>query len=226
MNEQQSTAKHGLKVHATHLEADEREKARMLAMLEIDNLITIRGLAVKSGQYGDYVTYPQYKDKDGQYHPVIDFNTDKDGKLTDASKSLKHQIESTLLTMSKSRATKHENPPPQTPDYSITAYANLTRKEDSAIKAIGSLYVGDLFKINCVKVCEKKESGEKFVAMPSTLKKDGTYEDKVYFTQSELRDKAQSAMLSKYERQLAHKNETPAQTPPQMTPNRTTTQLR
>ena len=213
---------------------DQSKNVKAMASVTIDNVIAINDLTIVEGKNGAFVGYPQNKDKDGNFRDVVEFLR-KDGKMTQEAVDLRDAINKTLLDMHKNgeRATENrkEVRPPQAVfaegknsepdkaeqdkkpvDHEIKAFVTPLRESENATKGLATVQVGEMFKINSIRVNENTKEGSEnfgknFVAMPSRPDKsaESGYKDVVHPVSKEFGEKLKGAVLKQYDNQLAWK---------------------
>lgn len=70
-------------------------------------------------------------------------------------------------------------------------------ENDSAVKAIGSFALDDVFAVRGIRVMEDK-TGNMFLAFPSRVRADGSYEDLAFPLSKELYQHITEAVLDAY----------------------------
>ena len=134
---------------------DQSNKVKAMASISIDGVVAINNLTLVEGKNGMFVGYPSKKTNDGEYQDHVEFARDADGKFTKNAVDLKEAIRNTLIHMYKNDIRKIEAPANAEPvDHSVDAIVHLVRNEESKIKAMSTVQVGDILRINGVKVVE------------------------------------------------------------------------
>ncbi len=77
----------------------------------------------------------------------------------------------------------------------------LIKKEDSKIKAVGSMTIEDCFVVHDIKVIEGQD--EYFIAMPSRKASDGEYKDIVHPINTETRQQIINLILDAFKEEKA-----------------------
>lgn len=191
---------------------DQSGKVKAMASVTIDNAIAINSLTVVEGKNGGlFVGYPQSKGNDGSFRDIVEFLKDENGKMTKESSDLKIEINKLLTDMYKNgerAAPGHEGEAKEPVMHDIKAYVTPLRDSVNATKGLATVQIGEILKINSIRVNEKKETGEKFVAMPSRLDKSAVngYRDIVHPVNKEYNELLKGTVLKQYDNQLAWKN--------------------
>jgi len=194
--------------------SDQSGKVKAMASISIDNAIGINNLTVVEGSNKNlFVGYPQTQDKDGNYRDIVEFLRDESGKMTKESVELKNVINKLLVDMYKngeSATPAQEGPEKSAVKHDVKAFVTPLRDSQNATKGLATVQVGELFKINTVRINENSTTGENFVAMPSRPDKtsESGYRDVVHPVNKDFGEKLKSAVLKQYENQLAWKNRT------------------
>ena len=191
--------------------ADQSGNVKAMASVNIDSAIGINDLTIVEGKNGLFVSYPQTKDKDGNFRDIVEFLKDEDGKMTKACAELKNAIHKTLVEMFKNgeRATPAKEGQDKEPVmHDVKAFVTPLRNSQNATKGLATVQVGELFKIGSIRVNENSKTGENFVAMPSRPDKasESGYRDVVLPVNKEFAEKLRGAVLKQYDNQLAWKN--------------------
>ncbi|MCL2516933.1 MAG: SpoVG family protein [Oscillospiraceae bacterium] len=172
---------------------------KAFASVGIDDTIAIRGARVVEGEKGMYVTMPQSKDKENNYHDIA----------YPLSGDLRKEISAAVLAEYEKMA----NIPPnqrgyEAPDMSA---ANNIKAQDiqldirvypleepkGSTKAFASVGIDDMAAIRGIRVVE----GEKglFVTMPQSKDSEGEYHDIAFPLNGDLRKEISKAVLKEYE---------------------------
>jgi len=174
-----------------------------MASVTIDGSIAINNLTVVEGKNGLFIGYPQTKDKDGNFNDLIDFQKDKEtGKLTSEAVTLKKEISDVVLGLYKEGQRKTPDIEVTPKDYEIKAYITPLPKSETATKGIGTIQVGELMRINSVRVNENKDTKKLFVAFSSYKDKQGDYRNIIHPVTKDMQEKVSTAVLSNYDGQL------------------------
>ena len=205
---------------------DQSGKVKAMASVTIDNAIAINSLTVVEGNNGNlFVGYPQSKGNDDSYRDIVEFLKDENGKMTKESLNLKDDINKLLTEMYKNgeRATPEVEGEVKEPVmHEIKAFVTPLRDSETATKGIGSVQIGEMFKINSVRINENTKEGSEnfgknFVAMPSRPDKstESGYRDIVHPVTKEYGEVLRDTVLKQFDNQMAWKNhmankETPA----------------
>jgi len=196
--------------------ADQSGKVKAMASVTIDNVIAINSLTIVESNKNLFVGYPQTKDADGNFRDIVQFLREKSGNMKQASVELKDAISKLLLNMYKNgeRATPEQEGEIKEPVmHEVKAFVTPLRDSESATKGLATVQIGDLFKINSVRVNEntKEDSenfGKNFVSMPSRPDEtaEGGYRDIVHAVNKDFYYKISSAVLMQYDNQMEWKN--------------------
>jgi len=196
---------------------DQSGKVKAMASVTIDDVIAINDLTIVEGQNGAFVGYPQNKDKDGNFRDVVEFLR-KDGKMTQEALDLKESISKTLLDMHKNgeRSTPEKAEADIKPvDHEVKAFVTPLHESESTTRGLATVQVGEMFKINSVRVNENTKEGSenfgnKYVAMPSRpdSRSEGSYSDIVHPVNKEFGEKLRGAVMKQYENQLSWQSKT------------------
>jgi stage V sporulation protein G len=168
------------------------------ASVGVEDLAAIRGIRVVNGEKGLFVTMPQSKDKEDNYHDIaFPVNADLRREITKA----------VLAEYDRTAAIAPDQRGYETPDMSA---ANGKKVEDVKIdvrvypidepkgntKAFASIGIEDLVAIRGVRVVD----GEKgmFVTMPQSKDKDGDYHDIAFPLNGDLRKEICKAILDEF----------------------------
>ena len=193
--------------------SDQSSKVKAMASVTIDNVVAINNLTIVEGKNGLFVGYPQTKDKDGNFRDIVEFLKDQEGKMAKESVELKNTISKTLIAMFKNNeraAPQQEGQDKKPVMHDVKAFVTPLRDSKNATKGLASVQVGELFKINSVRLNENSNTGEKFVAMPSRPDKsaEGGYRDIVHPVNRDFGNNLRTAVLKQYDNQLAWKKRT------------------
>ena len=198
--------------------ADQSGKVKAMASVTIDNVIAINSLTIVEGSNGNFVGYPQAKDAKGQYRDIVEFLKDDGGKMTQASVDLKNAINKILIEMyeKNERQTPESDWKGQEPImHEVKAFVTPLRDSENATKGLATVHVGDMFKINSIRVNENTKEGSEnfgksFVAMPSRPDKsaENGYREIVHTVNKVYAEQFKGAVLKQYDNQVAWKNRT------------------
>jgi len=130
-----------------------------------------------------------------------------------ASVDLKNAIGKTLTDMYKNNEREtpkqegQEKPPVM---HEIKAFVTPLRYSKNSTKGLATVQVGDMFKVNSIRINESSKDGANFVAMPSRPDKsaESGYRDVIHPVNKEFGETLKSAVLKQYDSQLAWKNRT------------------
>lgn len=186
---------------------DQSGKVKAMASVTIDNAVAINNLTVVEGSNGHFVGYPQSKDKEGNFRDIVEFLKDENGKVTQESADLKATINKLLVDMHKNGERQHDSQLKEPVSHNIKAFVTPLRESQNATKGLATVQVGELFKINSVRVNENSKTGENFVAMPSRTDKSSEtgYRDVVHPVNKEFAEKLRGAVLKQYDSQVQWK---------------------
>ena len=196
--------------------ADQSGRVKAMASITIDNAIAINNLTVVEGNNGNlFVGYPQTKDREDNYKDIVEFLRDEKGKMTKESADLKNAINKLLITMHKNgeRATPEVEGEIKEPVmHEIKAFVTPLRDSENNTRGLATVQVGELFKINSVRVNENTKEGSEnfgknFVAMPSRPDKssESGYRDVVHPVNREYGEHLRDTVLKQYDNQMAWK---------------------
>ena len=183
---------------------------KAMASVSIDNVIAINSLTIVEGENGTFVGFPQSKDAKGNYRDIVEFLKDDEGKMTKESAELKNAISTILIEM-------HSKNERQTPIidkdpimHEIKAFVTPLQNPKTATKGLATIQVGQLFKVNSIRVNESSKTQENFVAMPSRPDRssDTGYRDVVHPVNKVFAEQLKGAVLKQYDSQIAWKNHT------------------
>lgn len=168
------------------------------ASIAMDDMVAIRGVRVVDSDKGPFVSMPQSKDKDGEYHDIaFPLNGDLRKEITGAVLS---EYERTANLAPNQRGY-------DAPDMSA-ANNNLSKdvKLDVRVyplddpkgntKAFASVAMDDMIAIRGIRVVEGEKGS--FVAMPQSKDKDGEYHDIAFPLNGDLRKEISKAILDEY----------------------------
>ena len=192
---------------------DQSKNVKAMASVNIDGVIAINDLTIVEGKNGLFVGYPQTKDKDGNFRDIVEFMRDEDGKMTTASVDLKNAIGKILTDMYKKneRETPMKEGQEKSPVmHEVKAFVTPLRDSKNSTKGLATVQVGDMFKVNSIRINESSKDGANFVAMPSRPDKatESGYRDVIHPVNKEFGETLKSAVLKQYDNQLAWKNRT------------------
>jgi DNA-binding cell septation regulator SpoVG len=192
---------------------DQTKPTKAMASVTIDDVIAINNLTIVEANKSLFVGYPQNRDSEGGYRDIVEFLRDKDDKMLPEAVELKDAIQKKLVEMFKNgeRATPDKAEADKKPvDHEIKAYVTPLPNSETSTRGLGTVQVGELFKINSVRVNENtKEGSENFgklyVAMPARpdSRIEGGYKDVVHPVNKEFGEKLRGAVLKRYENQLS-----------------------
>ena len=77
----------------------------------------------------------------------------------------------------------------------------FVKKDDSRLKAVGSITIDDCFVVHDIKVIEGTD--KPFIAMPSRKTNDGEFKDIAHPLNTETRENLRDAILTAYYEELA-----------------------
>jgi stage V sporulation protein G len=178
---------------------DSTGSTKAFASVALDDLAAIRGIRVIEGSKGLFVSMPQSKDKDGEYHDIA-FPIDNDLRK-EVNKAVKEEYK------------RIESLPPEQRVYDKPEAGNMNglsvdeikldikvyplKDAPGSTKAFAEINVDDLIAIRGVRVVD----GEKglFVTMPQSKDKDGEFHDIAFPINGDLRKEISRAVLEKYE---------------------------
>ena len=193
---------------------DQTKNTKAMASVTIDGVIAINDLTIVEGKNGAFVGYPQNKDKDGNFRDIVEF-LKKDGKMTQEAVDLKEAISKTLLDMHKNgeRSTPDKDEADMKPvDHDIKAFVTPLTNSENSTKGLATVQVGEMFKINSVRVNENNKEGSEnfgklYVAMPARpdSRSESGYKDVVHPVNKEFGEKLRGVVLKQYDNQLAWK---------------------
>ena len=195
---------------------DQSKNTKAMASVTIDNAVAINSLTIVEGNNGNlFVGYPQSKGNDGSFRDIVEFLRDENGKMTKESLELKEAINKLLTDMYKNgeRATPEVEGEIKEPVmHEIKAYVTPLRDSENATRGIATVQVGDLFKINSVRINENMKEGSEnfgknFVAMPSRpdQSSENGYRDIVHPVNREYGENLKGTVLKQYNTQLQWK---------------------
>jgi len=180
--------------------ADQSGNVKAMASVTIDGVVKINNLTIVEGKNGLFVGYPQTKDKEGKFRNIIEFLKDK----------LKSAIQKLLIAMYKNgeRATPKNDEPPVMHD--VKAIVTPLRESKNSTRGLATVQVGDLLKINSIRINENATTNENFVAMPSRPDKssESGYSNIVYPVNKDFASSLYSEVLKQYDKKLEWKNRT------------------
>ena len=195
---------------------DQSGKVKAMASVTIDNAIAINSLTIVEGNNGHFVGYPQSKDGADSYRDIVEFMRDSEGKMTKDALELKEAIQKLLVDMHKNgeRATPEVEGQVKVPVmHEIKAYVTPLRDSENATRGLATVQVGEMFKINSVRVNENTKEGSEnfgknFVAMPSRPDKttESGYRDVVHPVNAAFGEKLRDTVLKQYDTQVQWKN--------------------
>ena len=210
--EQSNMSKFDIQARVNPL-SDQTKPTKAMASVTIDDVIAINNLTIVEANKSLFVGYPQNRDSEGGYRDIVEFLRDKDDKMLPEAVELKDAIQKKLVEMFKNgeRATPVKAEADKKPvDHEIKAYVTPLPNSETSTRGLGTVQVGELFKINSVRVNENtKEGAENFgklyVAMPARPDKriEGGYKDVVHPVNAEFGEKLRGAVLKRYENQLS-----------------------
>ena len=196
---------------------DQSKNVKAMASINIGGTIAINDMTIVESKNGNlFVGYPQMQDGKGEYRNVIDFLEDEHGKITKESLALKDEIRKTLVDMYKNGV--KETPTQEGQDkepvmHEVKAFVTPLRESQNATRGLATVQVGELFKINSIRINENMKEGtenfgKNFVAMPSrtNASRDSGYSDFVHPVHKEFGEALKGAVLKQYDTQLAYKN--------------------
>lgn len=182
----------------------EREGSTLqaLASITINDSIAISGIRMYKKDGGQFVQFPNYKDKDGNYkdiafpvtaedrNEIIDTIIKKFAEINEPYKENKENVkQKTTVEENKANAEKTD----------ITVSVKIP-KEGNNIKGYANVTVNNAFAINNVKIVDGKNG--LFVQMPNNKKSDGSYSDIAYPVTAEMRVKINSSVMTAYQKEL------------------------
>ena len=197
---------------------DQSGNVKAMASISIDNVIAINDLTIVEGQNGLFIGFPKNKDGQGNYRDIVDFHIGENGKMTQDGVDLKDAISKILIDMyNKGERSTPEKASQEklSASYEVKAFVTPLRDSQNATKGLATVQIGELFKINSIRVNENTKEGadnfgKNFVAMPSRPDKtaEGDYKDIVHPISKDFADKLKSTVLKQYDNQLKWKNRT------------------
>ena len=191
--------------------SDQSGRVKAMASVTIDNAITISDMTIVEGSNGLFIGYPQNKDKDGNYRDIVEFIKDEQGKMTAQSIGLKSKIHKTLIDLYKNgERTTPEQESKEPVMHDIRAFVTPLRDSQSATKGLATIQVGELFKVNSIRVNENKTTKENFVALPSRPDKTSNsgYRRMVRPANEKFGEKLNATILKRYDIRLERQNKT------------------
>lgn len=183
----------------------EREGSTLqaLASITINDSIAISGIRMYKKDDGQFVQFPNYKDKDGNYkdiafpvtaedrNEIIDTIIKKFAEINEPYKENKENVkQKTTAEENKANAEKTD----------ITVSVKIPREGNNNIKGYANVTVNNAFAINNVKIVDGKNG--LFVQMPNYKKSDGSYSDIAYPVTAEMREKINSSVMAAYQKEL------------------------
>ena len=216
MKEGENMGKYDISARVNPLN-DQSGHVKAMASVTIDNAIAINSLTVVEGNKGNlFVGYPQSKGNDGSFRDIVEFLKDENGKITKESLGIKNEINKMLTDMYKNgeRATPEIVGEVKEPVmHEIKAFVTPLRDSETATKGLATVQVGDMFKINSIRINENMKEGSEnfgknFVAMPSRPDKssESGYRDIVHSVNKEYSEALRGAVLKQFDNQMAWKN--------------------
>jgi stage V sporulation protein G len=169
---------------------------KAFANVGIEDLVAINGIRVVGGEKGDFVTMPQSKDKNGEYHdiahPIIgelrkELNKAVLAEYKNPTRDANGQMLGRQVTTSVDGVEQGT--------LTIRVYP-LREENGGSTLAFANVGIDNLVAINGIRVV----SGEKgdFVAMPQSKDKNGEYHDIAFPINSSLRKELNKAVLEKH----------------------------
>jgi len=178
---------------------DPKGNTKAFASVAIEDMLAIRGIRVVDGEKGLFVTMPQSKDKDNNFHDIaFPLTGDLRKELTT---SVLKEFERTMNLTPEARGY-------EAPDMSVANGINVQDvKLDVRIyplddpkgstKAFASIGIDDIAAIRGIRVVD----GEKglFVTMPQSKDNDGEYHDIAFPLNGDLRKEINKVVLKEYD---------------------------
>ena len=167
------------------------------ASIAVDDMVAIRGVRVVDGEKGMFMSMPQSKDKEGEYHDIA-FPLNGD---------LRKEMEAAVIDEYMNVA----NLPPDQRGYDAPDMSANIKPEDIKLdvrvypldepqgntKAFASVSLDDAVAIRGVRVVDGKKG--LFVTMPQSKDKEGDYHDIAFPLNGDLRKEITKTVLDKYE---------------------------
>jgi stage V sporulation protein G len=169
------------------------------ASVAVDDVVAIRGVRVIDGEKGLFMSMPQSKDKDGEYHDIaFPLTADLRKELGDAvigeyirvSRLEPEQRGYGAYEMAEANARQGE-------EIKFDARVYPLDKPQGSTKAFASVSIEDAVAIRGIRVID----GEKgmFINMPQSKDKDGEYHDIAFPLNGDLRREISKALIAGYE---------------------------
>jgi len=171
------------------------------ANISMDGLVAIRNLRVVTGENGDFVSMPQSKDKDDNFHDIA----------FPLTKELRDEITAVVLdeyqyqeSLSRDErgyddTEKGEISSKKIEDIKLSIQVYPLEQSKSNTKAFASVSVDDMVAIRGVRVVEG--SNGLFVSMPQSKVGDGDFRDVAFPLIPDLRKAITKEILKEYKQQ-------------------------
>jgi len=178
---------------------DPKGNTKAFASVAIEDMLAIRGIRVVEGEKGMFVTMPQSKDKENNFHDIAFPLT---GELR------KELTTAVLEEFEKTASLAPEERGYEAPDMSAANEINVHNikldvriypldEPKGSTKAFASIGMDDIAAIRGIRIVE----GEKgmFVTMPQSKDNDGEYHDIAFPLNGDLRKEMNKAILKEYD---------------------------
>jgi stage V sporulation protein G len=178
---------------------DPKGNTKAFASVAIEDMLAIRGIRVVDGEKGLFVTMPQSKDKDNNFHDIA-FPLTGDLRK-DLTTAVLEEFERTANLAPEERG--YEAPDMSAAnginvqDVKLDVRVYLLDDPKGSTKAFASIGIDDIAAIRGIRVVD----GEKglFVTMPQSKDNDGEYHDIAFPLNGDLRKEINKVILKEYD---------------------------
>jgi len=166
-----------------------------------ENIAAIHGIRVVQGEKGLFVTMPQSKDKEGNYHDIA-FPINGDLRKAMSKAILAEYKQPTMDADGQMFGRQSDVSVPDVQPGNLDVRAFPVRSENgNSTLAFANVTIDKLIAINGVRVVNGENGA--FVSMPQSKDKEGNYHDIAFPLSGDLRRSITKAVLADYEQAVS-----------------------
>ena len=174
-----------------------KNNVRAFASVSVDDLIAIRGIRVMDSEKGLFVTMPQSKDNDGDYHDIaFPINGDLRKDITAAVLAEYDRVMALAPDARGYEAQETGVANKRAVDVQMDIRVYPIDEPKGSTRAFASVGIEEMVAIRGIRVVEGAKG--MFVSMPQSKDKDGDYHDIAFPMNGDLRKEINKAILAEF----------------------------